>query len=28
MDKTGQNPDAIGVKTEQQAQEWLRMERK
>jgi len=23
MDKTGQNPDAIGVKTEQQAQEWL-----
>ena len=28
MDKTGQNPDAIGVKTEQQAQEWLLMERK
>jgi hypothetical protein len=24
MDQTGQNPDAIGVKTEQQAQEWLR----
>ena len=24
MDQTGQNPDAIGLKTEQQAQEWLR----
>jgi len=24
MDQTGQNPDAIGVKTEQQAQEWMR----
>jgi len=24
MDQTGENPDAIGVKTEQQAQEWLR----
>jgi hypothetical protein len=24
MDQTGQNPDAIGVKTEQQAQEWIR----
>jgi len=24
MDQTGQNPDALGLKTEQQAQEWMR----
>ncbi len=24
MDQTGQNPDALGIKTEQQAQEWIR----
>jgi len=24
MDQTGQNPDALGIKTEQQAQEWMR----
>ena len=24
MDQTGQNPDALGIKTERQAQEWMR----
>ena len=28
MDKTGQNPDAIGVKTEQQAEEWLQTQKR